>query len=264
MDTDLTFSDELIERLCSAERVAAMTGAGISAESGVPTFRGEGGLWKRYRPEELANVHAFVSDPALVWEWYTWRRRLIAETEPNPVHTALVELAQRMKEGEGRFTLITQNVDDLHDRAGSTDILKLHGEIFRSFCMDCGTDHPEVRFVEKGEVPRCEQEGCEGLVRPGVVWFGEGLPTDILQTAAEAAGRAEVFLSIGTSAVVYPAAGLIEQAARSGAYLVEVNVEPSALSSVADEVLLGPAGEVLPALMAEVWKEEGALISEDS
>lgn len=252
MDTGPIFSEELIDRLRKARKIAAMTGAGMSAESGVPTFRGDEGLWSKYRPEELANVHAFTSDPALVWEWYCWRRGLIADTEPNPGHLALVHLAHRMKERNGSFTLITQNVDDLHDRAGSVDILKLHGEIFRSFCMSCGTDHPEVRFVEKGEVPRC-RDGCGGLVRPGVVWFGESLPADILQAATEAVAKAQVFISIGTSAVVYPAAGLIEQAARSGAYVVEVNVEPSALADVADEVLLGPAGEMLPALIAEVW-----------
>lgn len=255
MGTGLTFSDELIHRLRQARRVAAMTGAGISAESGVPTFRGKEGLWNRYRPEELANVQAFVSDPALVWEWYIWRRRLIADTEPNPGHIALAELARRLEDANGNFTLITQNVDDLHDRGGSTGILKLHGEIFGTFCLDCGTDHPGVRFVGKGEVPRCHK-GCGGLLRPGVVWFGEGLPMDILQAATIAVMEAEVFLSIGTSAVVYPAAGLIEQAARSGAYVVEVNVEPSALSSVADEVLTGPAGEVLPALMAKIWGQK--------
>ncbi len=288
MESDWNFSGKLIRRLRKAKRVVAFTGAGISAESGVPTFRGQEGLWARYRPEDLARYEAFVADSELVWDWYTYRRKLILETKPNPGHEALVEMERYL--GPGAFTLVTQNVDGLHERAGSKNLLELHGNLFRSYCIDCGTDHPELVLTEPGTAPRCDcglaqrrqaragdtrggsawaspcdpdgpgaqapQGGAKGLIRPGVVWFGEGLPGDILQSAVQAATEADVFFTIGTSAVVYPAAGLVEQAARAGAHVVEINPEPSALASVADETIQGPAGEVLPALVAIVLEHD--------
>lgn len=229
--------------LAGARSVAVLTGAGISAESGIPTFRGDGGLWRQHRAEELATPEAFARDPRLVWEWYGWRRGLIAEARPNAAHHALVELEARAP----GFTLITQNVDGLHDAAGSRRILKLHGDIWRLRCTVCGSNWPDRRVPLPSLPPHC---GCGGMARPGVVWFGEALPEGIMEEAAHAVRGAEVFLVIGTSAVVYPAAGLIPAAREAGARVVEINIEPSACSSYADCVLTGPAGEILPGLLA--------------
>ena len=219
-----------------------LTGAGISAESGIPTFRGPGGLWKEYKPEDLATPEAFARDPKLVWEWYNWRRELIAKAAPNAAHHALVEIEKR----KARFTLITQNVDGLHDLAGSGKILKLHGDIWRMRCTQCGADFPNRRVPLPKIPPHC---ACGGLARPGVVWFGEPLPEGMMQEAEHAASSALVFLSIGTSAVVYPAAGLIPHAKRAGARVIEINPEPGPLSDQADCVLKGPAGDLLPQLL---------------
>jgi NAD-dependent deacetylase len=222
--------------------VAVLTGAGISAESGVPTFRGAGGLWKEFKPEELATAEAFARDPRLVWEWYNWRRELIAKAVPNAAHRALVEVEKR----KPRFTLITQNVDGLHDLAGSGKILKLHGDIWRMRCTECGANFPNRRVPLPKIPPHC---ACGGLARPGVMWFGEPLPEGMMQEAEHAAASAQVFLAIGTSATVYPAAGLIPYAKKSGARVIEINPEPGPLSDVADGVFQGPAGEWLPKLV---------------
>ena len=221
--------------------MAVLTGAGVSAESGVPTFRGAGGLWKDHKPEDLATAEAFARDPRLVWEWYNWRRETIAKAAPNAAHRALVKL----EISKPRFTLITQNVDGLHDLAGSGKILKLHGDIWRMRCTVCGANWPNRRVPLPKIPPHC---ACGGLARPGVVWFGEPLPDGMIKEAEHAAGAAEVFLVIGTSAVVYPAASLPLMAQEAGAYLVEINPEPTPLTSRADEFLQGPSGVILPRL----------------
>ncbi len=239
------FSENLAERLADAERVAVLTGAGISAESGIPTFRDPDGLWQRLKPEELANVDAFLRNPVLVQEWYAHRRRLASETEPNAGHRALAELEAMTP----HFTLVTQNVDNLHHRAGSRNVVELHGNITRSYCIDCG--EPAALQAEKnGEPASCMT--CGGLLRPDVVWFGEMLPMDALATACAAAQAADVFLSIGTSAIVYPAAEIPLLAREYGSYTVEINVQPSQIAGQMDEILLGKSGEILPALIGKM------------
>lgn len=228
--------------LLQSEAVAILTGAGISAESGVPTFRGAGGLWKDYKPEELATPEAFARDPKLVWEWYDWRRGIIAKAAPNAGHHALVKLEIR----KPRFTLITQNVDGLHDLAGSGKILKLHGDIWRMRCTACGANFPNRRVPLPKIPPHC---ACGGMARPGVVWFGEPLPEGMMKEAEHAVSAAQVFLVIGTSAVVHPAAGLIPYGRQCGAKVIEVNPEPTAATSIVDCALQGPAGEILPRLL---------------
>ena len=230
------------EWLAKATSIAILTGAGISAESGVPTFRGADGLWKNYKPEELATPEAFARDPRLVWEWYDWRRQIIAKAAPNPAHKALVQL-EIQKRG---FTLITQNVDGLHDLAGNGKILKLHGDIWRMRCTTCGANFPNRRVPLPKIPPHC---ACGGMARPGVVWFGEPLPEGMMKEAEHAAESAEVFLVIGTSAVVFPAAGLIPFAKQAGAKVVEINTEPTQFSEMVDCALQGAAGEILPQLL---------------
>lgn len=219
--------------------VVVLTGAGISAESGVPTFRGAEGLWRTFRPEDLATPEAFARNPTLVWEWYDWRRQRIANCRPNPAHRVLVEMEAALPD----FTLVTQNVDGLHQAAGSRRVLELHGNIWRVRCTRCGRVG-ENRRVPLPEIPpRCT---CGGLLRPDVVWFGEPLPSSVLEEAWDAAVRCRWMLVIGTSALVQPAASLPVVAHRNGARLVEVNVSDTPLTPLADEVLRGPVGEVLP------------------
>lgn len=231
------------EWLQQARSVAVLTGAGVSAESGVPTFRGQNGLWKQYRAEELATPGAFARDPKLVWEWYDWRRGVIVQARPNAGHRALVELENRLPS----FNLITQNVDGLHELAGSRNVLRLHGSIWTVRCLECGGEREDRRAPLPEVPPRCE---CGGMLRPGVVWFGEALPAKVWQEAETAARSADVFLLIGTSAVVYPAAGLAQAAKASGARVVEINIAETALSAGIDEFLKGPSGELLPQLIA--------------
>jgi NAD-dependent deacetylase len=236
----------LIQALRYAGRITVLTGSGISAESGVPTFReARSGLWARYDPQQLATAEAFERDPHLVSEWYEWRRRLVSEAEPNPGHRALAELEGRVPV----FTLITQNVDGLHRRAGSENVIELHGNILRSRCAWEGeTVEPE----EGGAVPPvCPN--CGAPLRPDVVWFGEMLPAGAFEAASEAARECEVFLSVGTSSLVYPAAALPYEALESGATLVEVNPSETPLTGNADHVLRGPAGEVLPELLRKAF-----------
>jgi NAD-dependent deacetylase len=237
--------DSLISRLLAAERITIFTGAGVSAESGVPTFRGNEGLWKKFKPEELANLTAFMKNPDLVWEWYQARRTIIGSVQPNAGHRALAEM-------EGLFpacALITQNVDNLHRRAGSRNIFELHGNIERNYCLTCGTRYTGPELPQTGTVPRCSRAGCNGLIRPDVVWFGEMLPEDEWEGAVRASASADVFLSIGTSGAVYPAASLPLMAKQQGAWLVEINPEPTPLTPSADLFLQGLSGEILPAIV---------------
>ncbi|HEY75618.1 MAG TPA: NAD-dependent deacylase [Thermoflexia bacterium] len=219
--------------------VVVLTGAGISAESGVPTFRGPEGLWRSFRPTDLATPEAFRRDPALVWEWYDWRRQRIAACQPNPAHRVLAEMEAVIPD----FTLITQNVDGLHQAAGSRNVLELHGNIWQVRCTTCRWSGEDRRVPLPEIPPRCR---CGGLLRPDVVWFGESLPPHILEAAWEATSRCQVMLVIGTSAVVQPAASLPVTAKRNGAYLIEVNPAETPLTPLADEVLRGPAGETIP------------------
>jgi NAD-dependent deacetylase len=239
----------LREALQRAKDVVVLSGAGISAESGSPTFRGAGGLWRNHSPERLATPEAFAENPRLVWEWYDWRRQIIRKAEPNPGHRALAELERRKTDGFRElpgFTLVTQNVDGLHDRAGSRNLVKLHGDIWQVRCLGCGVEVRNEQVPLEDLPPRCS---CGALLRPGVVWFGEPLPPGEWERAWEASAQAEVFLTIGTSAVVYPAAGLAEVAREAGAKLAVVNSEPTPVDLTADWVLRGPAGELLPRLL---------------
>ncbi len=241
---------ELVAKLRQVKKVAVLTGAGISAESGVPTFRdAQTGLWARYNPEELATPEAFQRNPRLVWEWYEWRRQLVSQAKPNPGHLALVEMERRVP----HFTLITQNVDGLHRRAGSRHVIELHGNIMRTICS---RESVVVETWEETEEkpPRCPR--CGAFLRPDVVWFGEMLPAGALQAAIEAAQEAEIFFSIGTSAIVQPAASLPFEAARHGATVVEVNLEETPVTPIAHYVLRGPAGVVLPTLVKATWPPE--------
>ena len=225
--------------LRSAKNIAVLTGAGISAESGIPTFRGAGGLWKNYKPEELATPEAFARDPKLVWEWYDWRRQIIGKAEPNAGHRALVKLGDRA-------TLITQNVDGLHERAGSRNVLRVHGSIWIVRCLRCAKETEDHRAPLPEIPPRCD---CGGMLRPGVVWFGEGLPKAVWDNAQKAARNADLLLVVGTSAVVYPAASLVPLARSAGAKVVEINPGETPISASVDHSLRGAAGEVLPTLI---------------
>jgi NAD-dependent deacetylase len=236
-------SEQLLRALVNARQVVAFTGAGISAESGVPTFRGSDGLWKKMRPEELANFNAFIRNPELVWEWYAHRKRIIAGIQPNAGHQALVEMEKIFP----HVTVVTQNIDNLHRRAGSRTVFELHGNIERNYCIVCGAPCTNEVVLSKPGVPRCDT--CGGLIRPDVVWFGEMLPEEEWNGAERAARNADVFFSIGTSGVVYPAASLPAIAKHAGAYLVEVNPEPTPVTDLADEFLQGPSGIIMPAVV---------------
>ena len=232
----------LIEHLQKARHAVVVTGAGISAESGIPTFRdAQSGLWAQFRPEELASEKGFRADPERVWQWYAWRRQQVLQIQPNPGHHALAHLQQRLP----RLTLITQNVDGLHQAAGSSDVIELHGSIHRVRCLDrdCGEmDWP----ADTSMVPK---HACGSLLRPAVVWFGEYLPEQALTEAIAAVGHCDLLFSIGTSSMVYPAAELPVMAKRNGAVVVEINPNPTPLSQLADYVLTGEAGMVLPEIL---------------
>jgi len=229
--------------LATARSIVVLTGAGISAESGVPTFRGPGGLWREYRAEDLATPEAFARDPRLVWEWYDWRRQKIAPARPNPGHDALVTLEKRAPD----LTLITQNVDGLHPLAGSRNLLEIHGTLWRTRCLSCR----EVRENREAPLaripPRC---ACEGLLRPDVVWFGEPLPYDLLQRALRAVETCDLMLVIGTSGLVQPAASMADAALARGTPVVEINLDPTPLSDHATVAVHGKAGEILAKVIA--------------
>ncbi len=240
----MNISPELITTIRRAERVVVMTGAGVSAESGVPTFRdAQTGLWAKYDPTELASPEAFRRDPKLVWEWYKWRYELLAAVQPNPGHYALVELAELVP----HLTLITQNVDGLHEQAGSENVLALHGNIQRTKCF--AQEHIYDGWPDDTAVspPLCTT--CGSPMRPDVVWFGESLPSETLEAAAQAALVADVYFTIGTSALVQPAASLTVTALRAGAAVVEINPNETPLTAHVSFVLAGLSGEVLPTLV---------------
>lgn len=234
---------QVLSRVLRAQRVAVLTGAGISAESGVSTFRdAQTGLWARWRPEDLATPQAFQRNPRLVWEWYRWRRALIQDAEPNAGHLALAEMARRVP----HFHLATQNVDGLHGKAGSIQVAELHGNLFLDVCLREGAAVEDPPRGEDG-LPVCPR--CGGPVRPGVVWFGEELPEAPFQEALEAGRECDVYLVVGTSGLVHPAAGLPAAAGRAGAFVVEINPEPTPLTESVDISIRGESGSVLPALL---------------
>jgi NAD-dependent deacetylase len=238
--------DRAAEALRHASKVAVLTGAGVSAESGVPTFRASDGLWEGHRIEDVATPFAFRKDPRLVWQFYNARRANVKTVRPNPGHFALAALEGRWGEN---FTLATQNVDGLHRAAGSRRVLEVHGSLYRTRCTGCGVI--EDRGLEPlGDDPRCP--ACGTLLRPDIVWFHEALPEDVLETAQRAAAACDVFLTVGTSAVVYPAAGLIPLARRAGATVIEVNLAPTEASVLADAGLYGKSGEILPQLCGRI------------
>jgi NAD-dependent deacetylase len=244
----MEFSPALISRLRAARHIAVLTGAGVSAESGIPTFRdAQTGLWAQYRPEDLATPEAFARNPGLVWDWYAWRGEIVRGAQPNPGHYALAEMQRRVSQ----FTLITQNVDGFHQLAGSTGVVELHGNIMRIRCSR------EDRVVEQLTAtdetpPRCAY--CGAYLRPDVVWFGEQLPPGALEAAEVAAHTSDVFFSIGTSGLVEPAASLARVALQNGAAVIEVNPTITSLTPRATFVLQGASGEVLPALIKAVWE----------
>lgn len=231
-------------RLASARRIAVLTGAGISADSGVPTFRGADGLWRNFRAEDLATPEAFARDPRLVWEWYDWRRALIAKALPNAAHHALVRLERRAPD----YWLITQNVDGLHRQAGSTKLSEIHGNIWMTRCTSCRLVR-EDRTVPLTILPHCG--ACGGLLRPHIVWFGESLAADDIQRSQDAATNCDCFLIVGTSGLVYPAASFAAMAKQAGAYVIEVNLDPTPQSTLVDVSLQGRAKDLLPLLVVE-------------
>ena len=236
-------TEELVSRLRSARSLVVVTGAGVSAASGVPTFRGDHGLWRQYRAEDLATPEAFAHNPTLVWEWYDWRRRVIAACKPNPAHDLLAKWSARPG-----FTLITQNVDGLHERAGTRHVIRFHGSIWELRCAaGCGAADWEDRTVPLSPLPPLCRE-CGGLARPGVVWFGEAIDSDVLERSSAAAAGADVFLSIGTSSLVYPAAGLLHVARRNGAFAAEINPGATGAAGDVDLAIAAPAEDALPML----------------
>ncbi len=255
------------KRLAEAQNVVVLTGAGVSAESGIPTFRGAGGLWRRYAATDLATPQAWQRDAGLVWEFYNYRRTLMGDKAPNPAHKALAGLEQRWTAAGRRFDLVTQNIDDLHFAAGSQAVLRLHGSLWLVRCLACGEveenrqvpitsayegsgspdiDAPQRRFSE-ADLPHCS---CGGILRPHVVWFGEGLDARILRAAQRAVEACSLLLVVGTSAVVYPAAAVIPLARQHGACIAEVNLETTPATGLVDYHFAGRAGEVLPEMLA--------------
>ena len=239
----MNFPPSLIQSLRAAKKIVALTGAGISAESGLATFRdAQTGLWSKFKPEELATAEAFHRNPKLVSDWYAWRRKQALNAEPNAGHLALVEMEKLAPE----FLLVTQNVDGLHERAGSKQVVELHGNIHRLRCFN--NDCPARNF----DVEQSLCRSCGGHLRPDVVWFGEMLPVDALKTVMTAAENCDFFFSIGTSSVVYPAADLWRRAKNNGAIVIEINKDPTPLTPLADYSFLGKAGEILPELVQQM------------
>lgn len=241
--SEITIPIELKNALNSASNIVFFTGAGISAESGIPTFRGENGIWKKFKPEELANFNAFMANPDMVWEWYQYRRGIVDEAKPNPGHETIAAIEKKFPS----VTVVTQNVDNLHRRAGSTNVYELHGNIKRNYCVECKTFYND-NFEIENKVPKCK---CGGLIRPDVVWFGEYLPEDQFNSSLIAAHKADLFFVIGTSGVVFPAANLVYEAKQKGAYLVEINIEETEISRLMNVSFFGPSGKILPELFKD-------------
>ncbi|MDF0675245.1 MAG: NAD-dependent deacylase [Nitrospira sp.] len=233
------------QQLATARSIAVLTGAGISADSGVPTFRGTDGLWKNFRAEDLATPEAFEQDPRLVWEWYNWRRELIATKQPNAAHKAIVELEHRCPD----FWLITQNVDGLHRDAGSQKLSEIHGNIWKVRCTGCGVVENN-RDVPIAILPSCTH--CGSLLRPHIVWFGESLFAEDLNCCSSALKHCDVLLVVGTSGVVYPAAGFASIAKQAGAFVAEVNLDPTPQSALVDISLQGRAKDLVPLLLEPI------------
>jgi NAD-dependent deacetylase len=234
--------ENLREKLWRARHVAVLSGAGISAESGVPTFRGEGGLWRQFRAVDLATPEAFSRDPKLVWEFYNWRRELIGPLSPNPGHLALTQIENRVP----KFTLITQNIDGLHKKAGSRNIIELHGNLWKVRCTNCETVTEDLR-TPLPELPACES--CGSLLRPHVVWFGEMLEPQVIDAAYKAISDCDLMIVVGTSGTVQPAASMGMQAKRNGASVAEINLESTPYSDVYNISISGKSGEILPLLL---------------
>ena len=237
----MNVSEKTIKAIQNSEKTVVLTGAGISAESGVPTFRGEEGLWRNFRAEELATPSAFQRDPKLVWEWYDWRRNLIKPLHPNTGHKVIALIEKKKPD----FKLITQNVDGLHRKAGSKECVELHGNIWKTRCTKEGKVTENLESPLKKIPPTCE---CGAMLRPHIVWFGESLPSDAIQSSYQAVENCDLMLVVGTSAVVQPAALLPGIAKNSGAFVIEVNAEETPVSSLADDSYIGKAGEILPLL----------------
>ena len=237
----MTISEKTIKAIQNSEKVVVLTGAGISAESGVPTFRGEEGLWRNFRAEELATPFAFQRDPKLVWEWYDWRRNLIKPLHPNAGHKIIASIEQKKPD----FNLITQNVDGLHRKAGSEKCVELHGNIWKTRCTKEGKVTENLESPLKTIPPMCE---CGAMLRPHIVWFGESLPVEAIQSSYKAVENCDLMLVVGTSAAVQPAASLPGIAKKAGAFVIEVNAEKTPVSDMADDSYIGKAGEILPLL----------------
>lgn len=238
---------DFIDKLKNAKKILFFTGAGISAESGIPTFRGEDGIWKKFKPEELANFNAFLKNPEMVWEWYQYRRKIISEAQPNKAHFAIAEFQNYFDE----VIVSTQNIDNLHRRAGSKIIYELHSNIEKNYCIKCKKRYDFINFDFNKKIPKCE---CGGLIRPDVVWFGEFLPMNDYNASEKAAEECDVTFVIGTSAVVYPAANIPLIAKSNQKFVVEINIEPTEISHLVNLLLIGKAGEILPQILEEIKK----------
>ena len=243
----MQFKKEFLDRLTTAKKIVFFTGAGISAESGISTFRGKDGIWNKMKPEELASFDAFMRNPDLVWEWYQHRREIISQAKPNTGHITIAELERYFD-----VSVVTQNIDNLHRRAGSKKVFELHGNIERNFCVGCHTNYNSIELKLSDGVPKCAK--CGGLVRPDVVWFGEMLPPDEFSEGEKEAEWSDICFVVGTSAVVYPAAYIPITARKAGSYIVEINLEPTELSRFADYSLFGTSGTILPEILEEVKK----------
>jgi len=241
----MEFKQEFLTKLKEAKSLLFFTGAGISAESGIATFRGKDGLWKKLKPEELASFDAFMKNPDMVWEWYQYRRNIVESVEPNAGHNVIAELEKYYS-----VNVVTQNVDNLHERAGSSSIEELHGSIVRNFCIDCKTFYNDIKIESEKKVPRCSN--CNGLIRPDVIWFGENLRGDAFPNSEKKAKKCDICFVVGTSAIVYPAAYIPLTAKEYGAYIVEINIEPTELTYQADYSIFGKSGEILPQLLMAI------------